>query len=102
MTNPDFCSSDGETSIWLKSEHVLCSLKYDFNNKILYVFPDFSKNEENPYVLEVGGDGKEIYEYYIEHISKERDKKSDSNEKEVIQKVRFKEVIFVVYFSRFF
>lgn len=48
---------------------MICLIKYDKQKKILAIFPDFSKNHDEPYVLETDVDRKIYFYFTLEHVS---------------------------------
>ncbi|XP_044739901.1 Meckel syndrome type 1 protein [Chrysoperla carnea] len=55
--------------IEVKKEIVLCEIKWDPKRSSLFIYPDFSKNE--PYMLEIDDDSRNIYYYWIENASEQ-------------------------------
>lgn len=49
------------------TEHVLCRLHLYFDNTIV-MQPDFN-SDQVAYIVESGGLGNEVYQYYLEHAS---------------------------------
>lgn len=53
----------------MKKEVILCEIKWDPKRSSLFIYPDFSKNE--PYMLEIDDDSRNIYYYWIENASEQ-------------------------------
>ncbi|GLH11297.1 Meckel syndrome type 1 protein [Gryllus bimaculatus] len=74
-----------EQEDWIgRSEYVLCTIKYDTDSNIVYVTPDFSSpalnGQSTPYYIEVDGDSRNVYQYWLEHASEslvEEDKEKE-------------------------
>lgn len=71
--------------IWIKAEHVLCTIRYDPHRKLLLLNPDFSKTK--PYLLQANVDVTKNYFYFIENASEEIDLASFLKEQELCEKV---------------
>lgn len=71
--------------VWIKNEHVLCTIRYERERKMLLINPDFSKTK--PYLLQVNAETLKTYQYFIENASAEIDETSLAKEDELLQKV---------------
>lgn len=71
--------------VWIKNEHVLCTIRYERERQILLINPDFSKT--NPYLLQVNVETLKTYQYFIENASVEIDEINLMKEDELMQKV---------------
>ncbi|KAK7789454.1 hypothetical protein R5R35_012650 [Gryllus longicercus] len=63
-----------EQEDWIgRSEYVLCTIKYETDSNIVYVTPDFSSpalnGQSTPYYIEVDGDSRNVYQYWLEDAS---------------------------------
>ena len=78
-----------------KSEYVLCTVRWDSVTGVLMVTPDFtsvaSSTEHtaraDPYRVEVDGDARNTYHYWIEHASADMSQEQKDKEFAVINKV---------------
>ncbi|KAJ9589611.1 hypothetical protein L9F63_017196, partial [Diploptera punctata] len=78
-----------------KSEYVLCTVRWDSVLGILTVTPDFtsfSQSEElatkvQPYHIEVDGDARNTYRYWIENISPDMSQEEKDKEVAIIKKL---------------
>ncbi|PSN49376.1 Meckel syndrome type 1 protein [Blattella germanica] len=83
----DLSIQDSDENWVGKSEYVLCTVRWDSISGVLTVTPDFTSvtpplehvNKLEPYRIEVDGDARNTYRYWIEHVSlcmsqEERDK----------------------------
>lgn len=59
-----------EDESWVKSEQILCKLKYDVKRKVLLMCPDFTVF--HAYRIIVKADKTKFYEYTIENVSENR------------------------------
>lgn len=69
--------------MWIKNEHVLCTIRYDCERNILWMNPDFSATK--PYSLTV--DATKIYYYRIENACESLDGDLLQKEEELALKV---------------
>lgn len=78
-----------------KSEYVLCTVRWDSVAGVLMVTPDFTAvapstehtARANPYRVEVDGDARNTYHYWIEHASADMSQEQKDKEFAVINKV---------------
>ena len=78
-----------------KSEYVLCTIRWDSVLGVLMVTPDFTSisasgeqvNKEQPYHIEVDGDARNTYHYWIEHASPDISQEESHRESVIIRKV---------------
>lgn len=82
--------------VWIKNEHVLCTINYDSKRKILYMNPDFSTK---PYLLEINNaDTTKTYQYSIESACDVIDEKLLRKEEELTKKVIIIKKAFIFQF----
>ncbi|XP_055529530.1 tectonic-like complex member Mks1 isoform X2 [Wyeomyia smithii] len=53
----------------LDSEVLVCSIKWNQQEKILLIYPDFNCMKINPYYKEIQGDSRQMYHFGIENLS---------------------------------
>jgi hypothetical protein len=78
-----------------KSEYVLCTVRWDSITGVLMVTPDFTSlassaehiSRLDPYRIEVDGDARNTYHYWIEHASNDMSQEEKDKEFAVINKV---------------
>ncbi|XP_025833633.1 Meckel syndrome type 1 protein isoform X2 [Agrilus planipennis] len=71
--------------IWIKNEFILCTIKYDRNNQILVINPDFS--EADPYLLEFEDDKQYAFVYRVEDVSENIKTSPSTTEEEICEKM---------------
>lgn len=72
-------------STWIKSEYIICCLKYDSQRKILLIYPDFTKF--SAYTMIVNNDMSKRYDIRIENMSELIAPEILEPEKQIIDKV---------------
>jgi hypothetical protein len=78
-----------------KSEYILCTIRWDSATGVLMVTPDFTSVSSSaqhvrklyPYHIEVDGDARNTYNYWIEHASVDMNQEEKDKEFAVINKV---------------
>lgn len=78
-----------------KSEYILCTVRWDSVAGVLMVTPDFTSvasstehtTRADPYRVEVDGDARNTYHYWIEHASADMSQEQKDKEFAVINKV---------------
>lgn len=71
--------------VWIKSEHVLCTIRYYEDSKLLLMNPDFTKTQ--PYLLQVTGETVKNYSYFIENACEDIDEATLNREEELCAKL---------------
>lgn len=72
---------------WIKSEYILCTLKYDNKRKTLLVYPDFTKF--TAYKFTIDNDMTKTYEYAMENTSKFPNSDLLEKQRKILNKVLF-------------
>ena len=78
-----------------KSEYILCTVRWDSVTGVLMVTPNFTSlapsaehtTRADPYRVEVDGDARNTYHYWIEHASADMVQEQKDKEFAVINKV---------------
>ena len=78
-----------------KSEYILCAVRWDSVTGVLMVTPDFTSvasstehtTRADPYRVEVDGDARNMYHYWIEHASADMSQEQKDKEFAIINKV---------------
>ncbi|PNF41968.1 hypothetical protein B7P43_G14645 [Cryptotermes secundus] len=91
----DLSTKDSDENWMGKSEYILCTIRWDSATGVLMVTPDFTSvsssaqhvRKLDPYRIEVDGDARNTYSYWIEHASVDMDQEEKDREFAVISKV---------------
>lgn len=78
-----------------KSEYILCTIRWDLAMGVLMVTPDFTSvsssaqhgRKLDPYHIEVDGDARNTYNYWIEHASVDMNQEEKDKEFAIINKL---------------
>ncbi|XP_069683999.1 tectonic-like complex member MKS1 [Periplaneta americana] len=90
----DLSVKDSDENWVGKSEYVLCTIRWDSVMGVLTVTPDFTSHSQSaqingvePYRIEVDGDARNTYRYWIEHASVDMSQEERDKEFAVINKL---------------
>ncbi|GJQ85973.1 hypothetical protein Trydic_g21819 [Trypoxylus dichotomus] len=70
---------------WIKSEYILCCLKYDHSKKILFVYPDFT--DFHSYRVTINNDMSKSYRLTIENTSELEGDEIPERERRILDKI---------------
>ncbi|XP_067015831.2 tectonic-like complex member MKS1 isoform X2 [Anabrus simplex] len=89
----DLCDRDSEdTDDWTgRAEYVLCKIQYDFVAQVLTITPDFTSTSVTgkmlPFRIEVGGDARNLYHYWLEHASEDLPQEEKERDRALLTKM---------------